>query len=237
MEIVFLLYDGMTALDVIGPHEVLCRLPNAVVQRVAKRSGPVKTDSGVELIADYGFNEVSRADLLLIPGAGNATDMRDDPETLAWVRDVHATTTWTTSVCTGSLILGAAGLVSGLKATTHWAALDRLAVFGAEPTRARVVEAGKVISAAGVTAGIDMALTLTSRIAGQAVAQSLQLAIEYDPAPPFDSGSPDKAPHALVARVSTRLRANFQYTDPVSITARYARGVRGEWVDKKNRVR
>jgi putative intracellular protease/amidase len=163
---------------------------------------------------------VPRADVLVVPGADSATDMRDEPETLAWVRAVHAATTWTTSVCTGSLILGAAGILSGLKATTHWAAHDRLLLFGAEPTRSRVVEAGKVITAAGVSAGIDMALVLAAKLAGQKIGCGLQLAIEYDPAPPFDSGSPDKAPDSLVARVSTRLRANFQYPDAVPVATR-----------------
>jgi transcriptional regulator GlxA family with amidase domain len=216
MEIAFFLYSGMTALDTIGPHEVLSRLPDAVVRRVAKQSGMVKTDSGIELKAEYGFNQVSRADVLVVPGAESATDMRDEPEILAWIRDVDAATTWTTSVCTGSLILGAAGLLTGLKATTHWAAHDRLLSFGAEPTRLRVVEAGKVITAAGVSAGIDMALVLAAKIAGQAVSRSLQLAIEFDPVPPFDSGSHDKAPPALVSRVSARLRSKFQYPDPES---------------------
>jgi transcriptional regulator GlxA family with amidase domain len=220
MEFAFFFYSGMTALDVIGPHEILCRLPSAIIRRVAKQPGTVKTDSGVELIADYGFNEVPRADVLVVPGADSATDMRDEPETLAWVRAVHAATTWTTSVCTGSLILGAAGILSGLKATTHWAAHDRLLLFGAEPTRSRVVEAGKVITAAGVSAGIDMALVLAAKLAGQKIGRGLQLAIEYDPAPPFDSGSPDKAPDSLVARVSTRLRANFQYPDAVPVATR-----------------
>jgi transcriptional regulator GlxA family with amidase domain len=206
-EIAFFLYSGMTALDTIGPHEVLSRLPDAVVRRVAKQPGMVKTDSGIELKAEYGFNQVSRADVLVVPCAESATDMRDEPEILAWIRDVDAATTWTTSVSTGSLILGAAGLLTGLKATTHWAAHDRLLSFGAEPTRLRVVEAGKVI--AGVSAGIDMALVLAAKIAGQAVSRSLQLAIEFDPVPPFDSGSPDKAPPALVSRVSARLRAKF----------------------------
>jgi transcriptional regulator GlxA family with amidase domain len=159
---------------------------------------------------------VARADVLLIPGAASATDMRDDLETPAWVSRVHVSTAWTTSVCTGSLILGAAGVLSGLRATTHWAALDRFGVFDAEPTRARVVESGKVITAAGVSAGIDMALTLAAKVAGQAFAQGLQLAIEYDPAPPFDTGSPDKAPGGLVARISSHLRANFRYPNPVS---------------------
>lgn len=171
----------------------------------------------MKLIAECGLNEVSRTDVLVVPGADSATDMRDEPEILAWVRAVDAATTWTTSVCTGSLILGAAGILSGLKATTHWAAYDRLSAFGAEPTRSRVVEAGKVITAAGVSAGIDMALVLAAKIAGELAARSLQLAIEYDPAPPFASGSPDKAPKALVARVGTRLRANFRHSDPVPV--------------------
>src|ERR1700730_815869 len=126
MEIAFLLYPGMTALDFVGPHEVLCRLPGAVIRRVSKQPGPVKTDSEVQLIAECGFGYAMRPDVLVVPGAASATDMRDEPEILDWVRNAHAGTTWTTSVCTGSLILGAASVLSGLEATTHWAALDRL---------------------------------------------------------------------------------------------------------------
>jgi len=149
MEIAFLLYPGMTALDFVGPHEVLCRLPGVVIRRVSKQPGPVKTDSEVQLIAEYGVGDATRPDVLVVPGAASATDMRDEPEILDWVRNAHAGTTWTTSVCTGSLIVGAAGVLSGLKATTHWAALDRLLIYGAEPTQSRVVEAGKVITASG----------------------------------------------------------------------------------------
>ena len=213
MEIAFLLYPGMTALDFVGPHEVLCRLPGVVIRRVSKQPGPVKTDSEVQLIAEYGVGDATRPDVLVVPGAASATDMRDEPEILDWVRNAHAGTTWTTSVCTGSLILGAAGVLSGLKATTHWAALDRLLIYGAEPTQSRVVEAGKVITAAGVSAGIDMALLLTAKLAGQMTAQALQLAIEYDPTPPFDSGSPAKAPDTLAARVASQVRAKFVYAD------------------------
>ena len=181
------------------------------MRRVAKHPGNVRTDSGIELLAEYGLDEVPHPNLLVVPGAESATDLRDEPEILAWIRTVHTVTTWTTSVCTGSLILGAAGILSGLPATTHWAAHDRLSFYGAKPTRTRVVEASKVITAAGVSAGIDMALVLAAKVAGQLISRSLQLAIEYDPAPPFDSGSPGKAPDALVSRISGRLRANFRY--------------------------
>lgn len=210
MQIVFFFYDKMTALDAIGPHEILSRLPGANVLRVAKEAGNIATDSLVNLIAEHSLDEVSHADLLLIPGGGNATSLRHDPEALEWIRKIHATTQWTTSVCTGSLILGAAGVLSGLRATTHWTALDRLNHWGAVPTKARVVEDGKVITAAGVSAGIDMALLLAGKIAGPAVAQSLQLGVEYDPQPPYDAGSPEKAPPAIVETLRTRLLASFE---------------------------
>lgn len=184
MEIVFLFYEGMTALDAIGPHEVLCRLPKTKTIRVAKRAGEVQTDSAhLKLIADYSLEEVSHADILVVPGAGSATSLKEDVKLMDWLRSIHATTQWTTSVCTGSLLLGAAGLLLGVKATTHWAVLDRLALWGAKPTESRIVESGKIITAAGVSAGIDMSLFLAAKIAGKDFAQALQLGIEYDPAP------------------------------------------------------
>ncbi|MEW6640404.1 MAG: DJ-1/PfpI family protein [Pseudomonadota bacterium] len=209
MKFAFLFYQGMTALDMIGPHEILSRLPGVEALRVAKHAGPIHTDCGVTLTADVGFADVMQADVLLIPGAGNATAMQDDPATLDWVRRIDATTRWTTSVCTGSLILGAAGLLRGIRATSHWAALDRLRAFGATPVSARVVEDGKIVTGAGVAAGIDMALTLAARIAGERIARTLQLAIEYDPDPPFDSGHPSKADPALVARLGDRMAMAF----------------------------
>ncbi len=179
MKIAFLFYEGMTALDAIGPHEILIRLPGASVFRVAERAGPIQTDSSqLVLIADYSLADVTNADVVLVPEAGNATTLNDHPDTLEWLKFIHATTTWTTSVCTGSLILGAAGILSNLKATTHWAAFDRLKLWKAIPTKARVVEDGKVITAAGVSAGIDMALMLSSKIAGEQFAQAIQLGIE-----------------------------------------------------------
>jgi transcriptional regulator GlxA family with amidase domain len=211
MQIVFFFYDGMTALDAIGPHEILCRLPDSSVKRVARKAGFIHTDSsGLMVTAEYGLSDVSQADVLLIPGAGNATTQQAHPEVLAWIKAIHQTTTWTTSVCTGSLILGAAGLLNRLRATTHWAALDRLPFWGATPVKDRIVEDGKVMTAAGVSAGIDMALTLAMRLAGPVVAQSLQLGIEYDPNPPFDVGSPKKANPVIVEALRNRLTTSFE---------------------------
>lgn len=211
MQIVFLFYDGMTALDVVGPHEILCRLPGAVVKRAAKQAGTVNTDSaGLMLTAEYALSDVSRADVLLIPGAGNATTLQKSPEILDWIKTIHQTTSWTTSVCTGSLILGAAGLLKNLRATTHWATLDRLPIWGANPVNERIVEDGKVMTAAGVSVGIDMALTLAAKLSGPHIAQSLQLGIEYDPNPPFDVGSPEKASPAILEALRSQLTDSFE---------------------------
>lgn len=210
MQIIFLFYDGMTALDAIGPHEILCRLPGAKVHRVAKKIGAIHTDSDLLLHADSTLADVSHADILLIPGAGNATTLRDYPETLDWIKTIHQTTTWTTSVCTGSLILGAAGVLKGLKATSHWAALERLQTWGAKPVESRIVESGKIITAAGVSAGIDMALALAAKIAGQRIAETLQLGIEYDPVPLFNAGSPAKANPDILKALHAYMNAAFE---------------------------
>ena len=210
MQITFLFYDGMTALDAIGPYEVLARLPGASVQMVGLHRGPIKTCAGLTMVADYALTEVSKTDVLVIPGGGKATSLSKFPEILAWIKAIHPSTTWTTSVCTGSLILGAAGLLSGIKATTHWAVMDRLPTWGALPTHERVVESGKIITAAGVSAGIDMALLLAAKISGPEFAQSIQLGIEYDPEPPFNCGSPEKAPPAIVAALKALLMERFE---------------------------
>lgn len=210
MNLVFLFYEGMTALDAVGPHEILSRLPGIKVQRVAKKPGLIITDSGLSLNADHAISDVPYADILLVPGAGNATTLREHPEILDWIRSIHTTTTWTTSVCTGSLILGAAGLLSGRRATTHWAALDRLEKWEATPICSRVVEDGKLITAAGVSAGIDMALILAAKVAGPQFAQSMQLVIEYDPKPPFDIGSSEKANPAIRDPLRARMVASFE---------------------------
>jgi transcriptional regulator GlxA family with amidase domain len=202
MRIAILIFDQLTALDAVGPYEVLSRLPGADLRFVAKEPGVKRTDTGaLGLSADLALYELADPDVLLIPGGEGNRPLLDDDEVLEWVRGAHETSTWTTSVCTGSLVLGAAGLLDGKRATTHWAYLDRLAETGATPVAERVVEDGKIMTGAGVSAGIDMALTLTARIAGEDVAKAVQLGIEYDPDPPFDAGSPDKASPELVAAV------------------------------------
>src|SRR3954451_21864457 len=198
MEIVFVLFDRITALDAIGPYEVLQRLPGAEVKFAGKQRGEYRTDTkSLALVADYALADVN-PDILVMPGGFGPRELVDDTEVVDWVRAVHERTTWTTSVCTGSLVLGAAGLLDGLDATTHWKQLDTLRTYGARPTLQRVVEQGKIITAAGVSSGIDMALTLVDRIAGEFAAQAIQLGIEYDPQPPFDAGSPAKAPKEVV---------------------------------------
>ena len=174
---------------------MLQRLPGAQVKFVAAERGPVRTEQGMlGLIADYARDEVTSADVLLVPGGIGTRPLVEDEPTLEWIRALDATSEWTTSVCTGSLLLGAAGLLQGKEATTHWRVLDLLSHFGATPVSERVVVQGKVITAAGVSSGIDMALQLAARIAGDDIAQAIQLGIEYDPQPPFDSGSVAKAP-------------------------------------------
>jgi transcriptional regulator GlxA family with amidase domain len=202
MKIVILIYDGFTALDAIGPYEVLRSVPGWEVEFVARTRGEVRTDSGaVGLCADASMAETTSADILLVPGGTGNRALLDDRELLAWLRGIDRTTTWTTSVCTGSLLLGAAGLLERRRATGHWLELETLREYGADPVGGRYVEDGKVITAAGVSAGIDMALYLVGREAGPEVAQAVQLGIEYDPEPPFDSGSPEKAPPEIVELV------------------------------------
>jgi transcriptional regulator GlxA family with amidase domain len=207
MKIVILIYDGFTALDAIGPYEVLRSVPGWEVQFVARTRGEVRTDSGaVGLCADRSLAETTSADILLVPGGSGNRALLDDRELLSWLRGIDRTTTWTTSVCTGSLLLGAAGLLERRRATGHWLELETLREYGADPVGGRYVEDGKVITAAGVSAGIDMALYLVGREVGPEVAQAVQLGIEYDPDPPFDSGSPEKAAPEIVAAVSAVAR-------------------------------
>jgi putative intracellular protease/amidase len=202
MDIAILLYDRLTALDAIGPYEVLSRLPGASAKFVAVEPGPITTDNGMlALVAEGSLADVSAPDIVLVPGGPGEVAARAGGPALDWLCAVHETSTWTTSVCTGSLILAAAGLLEGKRATSHWLALEQLRELGAEPVSERVVFDGKIVTAAGVSAGIDMALTLAATIAGDEVAQAIQLGIEYDPQPPFDAGSPAKAPAAIVEGV------------------------------------
>ena len=188
------IYDRFTALDAVGPYEVLSRLPGAEVVFVAEEAGPVRTDTrALTLVAERALADVDACDVVVVPGGPGTREMLQPQPLHDWLRAIDATTQWTTSVCTGALLLGAAGLLDGLEATTHWSALDTLATLGARPTERRVVPQGKVVTAAGVSAGIDMALWLAAQIAGDEVAKAIQLGIEYDPQPPFDSGSVAKA--------------------------------------------
>lgn len=204
MRIVIPLFDRFTALDAVGPYEVLKFLPGAEILFVAAETGAVRdVPRSLALTADATLDDVDSCDVLLVPGGPGARALLEEEHLLGWIRRMHGGSTWTTSVCTGSLLLAAAGLLKGLAATTHWGAVDVLESFGASYTPERVVFQGKIVTAAGVSSGIDMALALAARLADRTTAEAIQLAIEYDPQPPFDAGSPAKAPQAakdLLAR-------------------------------------
>lgn len=208
MKISILLFEKMAAQDAVGPFEVFRCVPGWELELVGLRAGEVRCEGGLGLVADRALGRVSEADAVLVPGGRGVDALLDDEATLAWLREIDAKTRWTISVCTGALLLGAAGLLEGKRATSNWLFLDRLSDYGAEPLGGRWVEDGKTITAAGVTAGIDMALHLVGREAGPEVAQAVQLGIEYDPDPPFDSGSPEKAPPAVVEAVRAASRAS-----------------------------
>jgi transcriptional regulator GlxA family with amidase domain len=201
MQIAIVLYPGLTALDAVGPYEVLRLLPDAEVRFVGAAPGPVVADSGVLFLGvTHTYAETPNPDVVLVPGSGprTATTMADR-ELTGWLRRVHETTTWTTSVCTGAMILAAAGILDGLPATTHWLTQSGLGAMGAKPRRGeRIVPAGKVATAAGVSSGIDLGLWLAGQIAGRERAETIQLYIEYDPQPPFDAGHPSKASRTVV---------------------------------------
>ncbi|SNT11643.1 DJ-1/PfpI family protein [Streptosporangium subroseum] len=198
MRIVIPLFDRFTALDAVGPYEVLKFLPGAEIVFAATESGPVRdAPTSLAVTADATFADIDSCDVLLVPGGPGTRGLVQNDELLDWIRRMHQGSIWTTSVCTGSLLLGAAGLLTGLSATTHWAAIDVLESFGATYTAERVVFQGKIVTAAGVSSGIDMALALAAHITDQTTAEAIQLAIEYDPQPPFDAGSPAKASQAV----------------------------------------
>ncbi len=202
MDIAILLYDRLTALDAVGPYEVLSRLPGATVTFVAETPGPKRTDTGrLALTADASLAELAHPEVVLVPGGPGQTALMEVGPVRDWLRAAHETSTWTTSVCTGSLILAAAGLLARKRATSNWQALEELRGLGVDVVSERVVFDGKLATSAGVTAGIDMALLLVAKIAGEQVAQAIQLGLEYDPEPPFDAGSPEKAPREIVDAV------------------------------------
>ncbi len=202
MNIAIPIFDRLTALDAVGPYEVLSRLPGATVHFLAAEPGPKRTETGMlALVADRSLDELTDPEVIVVPGGFGTRALMDDDAMLDWLRAADATSSWTTSVCTGSLVLGAAGLLEGRRATTHWMLLEALAELGATPVSERVVREGKLITAAGVSAGIDMALVLAAAIAGDEYAQAIQLGIEYDPQPPFRSGSTSTAPPEVVELV------------------------------------
>ena len=207
MQIAILLYDRFTVLDAIGPYQVLSGLPGAQVAFVAERPGPIRDEVGsLILSAEAGLPDVPRPDIVVVPGGPGQNSQMQDGLVHEWLRAADQASTWTTSVCTGSLILAAAGLLTGRRATSHWLALDELGRLGATPVSERVVFDGKYVTAAGVSSGIDMGLALAGRIAGDDVAQAIQLMIEYDPQPPYDAGSPDRAPDEIVRSLRGRSR-------------------------------
>ena len=205
MNIAIPIFDQVTALDAVGPYEVLSRLPDTKVHFISHETGPKRTENGMlALNADATFDELTDPEVIVVPGGFGTRALMSDDTILSWVRRAHETSDWTTSVCTGSLVLAAAGLLDGLEATTHWLVLDALREHGATPVQRRVVEQGKVITAAGVSSGIDMALGLAAKIAGDDPAQAIQLGIEYDPEPPFESGSTMKARPEIIDLVRGR---------------------------------
>jgi putative intracellular protease/amidase len=203
MQIAIPIFDRLTALDAVGPYEVLSRVPGATVTFVAQEPGMKRTETNMlGLSADVAMDDLTEPDIFVIPGGYGTRALIHDEHFIGWVQHAHEHSQWSTSVCTGSLVLAAAGILDGLDATTHWLSYDLLQKLGAKPTAQRVVEQGKVITAAGVSSGIDMALTLVTHIAGDDVAKAIQLGIEYDPQPPFDCGSPAKAGDRLVELVT-----------------------------------
>jgi putative intracellular protease/amidase len=202
MQIAIPLFDRFTAQDAVGPYQVLSAVPGAQVRFLGPAPGPVRTDNRMlTVLVEERWEDLPTPDVVVVPGGIGTRALLRDERMLDWVRGSHAGSRWTTSVCTGSLVLAAAGVLDGVDATTNWLEHDLLGELGAHPVRERVVERGKVVTGAGVTAGLDMALLLASRLAGPEIAQAIQLGLEYDPQPPFDAGSPDKAPAEIVELV------------------------------------
>ena len=210
LHIGMLLFPRLTQLDLTGPYELFHRIPGAEVHMLWKTLDPVRTEAGFGLLPDTTLADCPPLDVVFVPGGFGQVDLMDDEEVLSFLRRQGENAKYVTSVCTGALVLGRAGLLDGYEATTHWAYVDLLPSFGARPVKGRVVRDRNRITAGGVTAGIDFGLTMVAEIAGEAAARAIQLGLEYDPAPPFDAGHPDKADPALVEAIRTRLRDRLE---------------------------
>lgn len=207
ISVAFLVFPNVTQLDLTGPAQVLSRLGNVTLNLIWKNADPVPTDAGFPLLPTATFEEIEEADILCVPGGLGTMEIMQDREVLTWLQKVAAKAQWVTSVCTGSLVLGAAGLLKGYRSGCHWASIDQLEYFGAIPVRERIVEDRNRFSGGGVTSGIDFALALAARIRGEDFAKFIQLSIEYDPQPPFDAGSPDKVSPEILARYYKMIEA------------------------------
>lgn len=203
--IAMLLIPQMTQLDFTGPYEMFARAPDTVVELVWKDRCPVRSEFGLTILPTTTLADATQPDVIFVPGGRGVNPLLTDDEVVSWVRSAAARAKFVTSVCTGALILGAAGLLRGKRATTHWSALDMLSRFGAIPERSRTVIDGKVITGGGVTAGIDFGLRLIAELRGETVAQTIQLATEYDPQPPFNAGHPDRAPAGVTAALREKM--------------------------------
>jgi cyclohexyl-isocyanide hydratase len=219
MKIGLLLFPKLTQLDLTGPFEVFTSMPGADVSLIWKTLDPVVSDGGMSILPTQTFEECSHLDLICVPGGPGQIDLMSDGETLDFLRRIAPGCQWVTSVCTGSLILGAAGLLRGYRATSHWSSIDQLELFGATPVHERVVLDRNRVTGAGVTSGIDFALTLAAEILGQETAKEIQLKIEYDPAPPFNSGSPRLAEPELLATVETQIAPFIERRRTASVIA------------------
>lgn len=224
ISVAFLLFPGVTQLDLTGPAQVLSRLGNVTLDLVWKDRQPVTTDAGFAILPTATFADVPRADILCVPGGIGVAGVMADDAAMAWVEGVGTAAAWVTSVCTGSLVLGAAGLLKGYRATTHWAWHHHLALFGAEPVKARMVIDRNRATGGGVTAGIDFAFALMAEVRGPDHARMVQLGLEYDPQPPFDSGSPERAGEAMVAAYAQRMAKLAPGRDAELVAAARRRG-------------
>lgn len=204
MKIAILLFNDFTALDIVGPYEILARIPGAKIYLTGLKKGEYSDTYGLKIYTDYSIDEITAADILLIPGGFGVDKILYNSALIQWIKAVHKTAEWTVSVCSGSLLLAEAGLLDNKNCTTHWRRREQLAKYNVKVTNERYVHDGKIITSAGVSAGIDMALYLAGKVCGEETAKMIQLGIEYDPKPPFDSGSPEKIPAEILNKLLNR---------------------------------